>query len=89
VRWGEQRFLLILQATNCAGAAITVERIRSEGIGTLPDDKPVTASIGVVERSVDQTGDVDTLLKLLEQRRDKAEKHGKDRAELCQVTPDQ
>ena len=88
VRWGEQRFLLILQATNCAGAAITVERIRSEGIGTLPDDKPVTASIGVVERSVDQTGDVDTLLKLLEQRRDKAEKHGKDRAELCQVTPD-
>jgi diguanylate cyclase (GGDEF)-like protein len=88
VRWGEERFLLILRATNCAGAAITVERIRSEGIGTLPDDKPVTASIGVVERAVDQTGDVDTLLKLLEQRRDTAEKQGKDRAVLCQVTPD-
>lgn len=85
VRWTEQWFLLILIATDCPGAAITVERIRSNGIGTLPDDRPVTASIGVVERSVDQIKDVDSLLKLLEQRRGKAESQGKDRAELCHI----
>jgi diguanylate cyclase (GGDEF)-like protein len=86
VRWGEHRFLLILRATDCTGAAITVERIRSKGIGTLPDDKPVTASIGVVERSADHIVDVESLLDLLEKRRGKAKSQGKDRAELCQFS---
>ncbi len=84
VRWGEQRFLLILNATDCAGAAITVDRIRSRGIGTLPDGRPVTASIGVVERVCDRLADVSALLQRLEQRRESAERKGKDRAELCQ-----
>lgn len=87
VRWGEQRFLLILHNTDCSGAATTVDRIRSRGIGTLPDGKPVTASIGVVERSIDQPADVASLLNLLEQRLKKAERKGKDRAELCQTSP--
>ncbi len=85
VRWGEHRFLLILKSTDCAGAAITVDRIRSRGIGTLPDDQPVTASIGVVERVSDGLADVNSLLKLLEQRRETAERSGKDRAELCRL----
>lgn len=87
VRWGEQRFLLILRSTDCNGAAITVERIRSKGIGTLPDDKPVTASIGVVERAADRLVDMESLLDLLEERRAKAKRQGKDRAELCQISP--
>ncbi|MEJ2455093.1 MAG: GGDEF domain-containing protein [Candidatus Thiodiazotropha sp.] len=87
VRWGEQRFLLILHATDCEGAAITVDRIRSKGIGTLPDDKAVTASIGVVERAVDRLADVKALLNLVEARCKQAQRHGKDRAELCQSAP--
>lgn len=85
VHWGEHRFLLILHDTDCSGAAITVDRIRSKGIGTLPDDKSVTASIGVVERSVDRLADVASLLELAEERCKKAVKGGQDRAELCPI----
>ena len=84
-RWGEHRFLLILHTTDCAGAAVTVERIRNYGIGTLPDDQSVTASIGVVERTADATADISELLHLLEQRLDQAQQQGKDCAALCTV----
>ena len=83
VRWGDKRFLLILPGTHCDGASITVERIRSRGIGTLPDGKPVTASIGVVERLSDAIGDMPTLIQLLDRRREQAEREGRDRAILC------
>lgn len=83
VRWGEQRFLLILPGTDCDGASVTVDRIRSNGIGTLPDGKPVTASIGVVERLCDAVADMPTLIQLLDRRREQAEREGRDRAILC------
>ncbi|MEJ2591108.1 MAG: GGDEF domain-containing protein [Candidatus Thiodiazotropha sp.] len=83
VRWGEKRFLLILPGTHCDGASVTVERIRSKGIGTLPDGKPVTASIGVVERLSDAIADMPTLIQLLDRRREQAEREGRDRAILC------
>ena len=83
VRWGDKRFLLILPGTHCDGASITVERIRNRGIGTLPDGKPVTASIGVVERLSDAIGDMPTLIQLLDRRREQAEREGRDRAILC------
>ena len=84
-RWGEHRFLLILHTTDCAGAAVTVERIRKYGIGTLPDDRSVTASIGVVERTADATADISELLSLLEKRLEQAQRQGKDCAALCTV----
>ncbi len=87
VRWTEHWFLLILPDTDCPGAAITMERIRSKGICTMPDETPVTASIGVVERSNDHIKDVDSLLELLEKRRKEAEHKGRDRAELGSVLP--
>lgn len=83
VRWGENRFLLILPGTDCDGASITVERIRSKGIGSLPDGQPVTASIGVVERLSDAVADMPTLIQLLDRRREQAEREGRDRAILC------
>jgi diguanylate cyclase (GGDEF)-like protein len=86
VRWGEHKLLLILHATDCSGAAITVNRIRSKGIGTLPDDKLVTASIGVAERTSDSPVDVLSLLSLLEDRCETAKRQGKDRATLCQIS---
>ena len=85
-RWGENRFLLILHTTDCAGAAITVERIRKYGIGTLPDDKSVTASIGVVERIADSTADTAELLSLLDERLAQAQQQGRDCAVLCAVS---
>lgn len=83
VRWGEKVFLLVLPSTDCKGAAITVERIHSQGIGTLPDGRTVTASIGVVERLSDAITDMATLIDLLDHRRKQAEQQGRDRAILC------
>ncbi|MCU7798018.1 MAG: GGDEF domain-containing protein [Candidatus Thiodiazotropha sp. (ex Myrtea spinifera)] len=85
VHWSEKRFMLILPSTDCNGATITVNRIRNEGIGTLPDGKPVTASIGVVERQSDSIEDIPSMLELLEQRTQQAKQQGKDRAILCSV----
>ncbi|MCU7842495.1 MAG: GGDEF domain-containing protein [Candidatus Thiodiazotropha sp. (ex Monitilora ramsayi)] len=85
VRWGEKSFLLILPSTDCDGATITVNRIRSNGIGTLPDGKPVTASIGVVERWSDGIEDIHSLLELLDKRTLQAKQQGKDCAILCSV----
>ncbi|MCU7812943.1 MAG: GGDEF domain-containing protein, partial [Candidatus Thiodiazotropha sp. (ex Notomyrtea botanica)] len=85
VHWSEKRFMLILPSTDCNGATITVNRIRNEGIGTLPDGKPVTASIGVVERQSDSIGDIPSMLELLDQRTQQAKQQGKDRAILCSV----
>ena len=83
VRWGEKRFLLILPNTDCDGATVTVDRILAGGIGALPDGTPVTASIGVVERLCDRVETSQSMLKLLEQRREQAKRQGRDRAVLC------
>jgi diguanylate cyclase (GGDEF)-like protein len=86
VRWTEKSFLLILPGTDCDGATVTVKRIRNNGIGTLPDGQPVTASIGVAERRSDNIEDIPSLLDLLEQRTLQAKEKGKDCAILCQVS---
>lgn len=83
VRWGDKRFLLILPNTDCVGATVTVDRIRSSGIGALPDGTPVTSSIGVVERMSDEIEDSQSMLKLLEQRREQAKRQGRDQAVHC------
>ncbi|MDJ0807411.1 MAG: GGDEF domain-containing protein [Gammaproteobacteria bacterium] len=79
VRWGEKAFLLILPNTDSQGVRITLERIRTKGIGTLPDGKPVTVSIGIAERMIDKVEDWHDLVELVDQRRDQAKLTGKDR----------
>ncbi|MEN8177745.1 MAG: GGDEF domain-containing protein [Pseudomonadota bacterium] len=80
VRWGEKVFLLILPNTDSKGVRITVERIRKKGIGSLPDGKPVTVSIGIAERMIDKAEDWHDLIDLVDQRRDQAKLTGKDRS---------
>jgi diguanylate cyclase (GGDEF)-like protein len=79
VRWGEKVFLLILTNTDLNGVEITIERIRRRGIGSLPDGRPVTVSIGVAERVADRMEDWHELLDLVDHRRDRAKMNGKDR----------
>jgi diguanylate cyclase (GGDEF)-like protein len=83
VHWGEKVFMLILPGTDCEGAKIIAQRIVQQGLGTLPDGRPVTASIGVCERSVDNVDDISAMLALVESRRDGAKRQGKDRFILC------
>jgi len=79
VRWGEKVFLLILPNTDSQGVRVSMERLRHKGIGSLPDGKPVTVSIGVAERITDKVEDWHDLLNLVDRRRDQAKLTGKDR----------
>ncbi|MCU7878994.1 MAG: GGDEF domain-containing protein [Candidatus Thiodiazotropha sp. (ex Lucinoma borealis)] len=83
VHWGEKVFLLILPGTDCEGATITAKRIHSQGLGTLPDGRSVTASIGVCEVISDNIDEWSDMLKVVDIRRDNAKKQGKDRYILC------
>ncbi|MEW8506021.1 MAG: GGDEF domain-containing protein [Candidatus Thiodiazotropha sp.] len=83
IHWAEKVFMLILPGTDCEGAKIIVQRILSEGLGNLPDGRPVTASIGVCEQSVDEVEDLSALLETVDSRRNEAKRQGKDRSILC------
>jgi diguanylate cyclase (GGDEF)-like protein len=83
VHWGEKVFLLILPGTDCKGVEIIAQRILSQGLGTLPDGRPVTASIGICERSADDLDEWAAMLKQVDERRDQAKRLGKDRYVLC------
>lgn len=83
VHWGEKVFMLILPGTDCEGAKIIAQRIVRQGLGTLPDGSPVTASIGVCERSADDIDELAAMMSLVEARRDGAKSQGKDRFILC------
>jgi diguanylate cyclase (GGDEF)-like protein len=83
IHWAEKVFMLILPGTDCEGAKIIVQRILSEGLGNLPDGRPVTASIGVCERSLDSVDELSTMLELVDRRRDDAKRQGKDCYILC------
>ncbi|MES9992164.1 MAG: GGDEF domain-containing protein [Candidatus Thiodiazotropha sp.] len=87
IHWGEKVFMLILPGTDCEGAKIIAQRIHNEGLGNLPDGRPVTASIGVCERSVDSVDELSAMLELVDSRRDDAKRQGKDRYILCGDKP--
>jgi diguanylate cyclase (GGDEF)-like protein len=83
VHWSEKVFMLVLPGTDCQGGRIIAQRIHDEGLGNLPDGKPVTASIGLCERSADTIEALPALLKLIDTRRTEAKNQGKDRFVLC------
>ena len=78
-RWGGEEFILILPNTYCDDAITAIERIRAAGLGMRPDEKPVTASIGLAERTEDKTGDWAALVEIADQRMYTAKQSGKDR----------
>ncbi|MCR6632525.1 MAG: diguanylate cyclase [Magnetospirillum sp.] len=82
VRWGGEEFLAILNNTDAEGARIVIQRLRDAGLGMRPDGKPMTASVGVAERSADQAKDWPELIEAADQRMYQAKKTGRDRAVL-------
>lgn len=80
VRWGGEEFVAVLNNTSAEGAKVVIERLRELGFGMRPDGKPMTASIGVAERSADHAKDWPELMELADQRMYQAKKTGRDRA---------
>ncbi len=68
VRWSGKRFLLILPNTSLEHAVIALNRFREVGFGLRPDGQPLTLSIGVAERLVDQLDSWTALISRAEQR---------------------
>lgn len=79
VRWGGEEFLLIMPNTNIDQARAAVSRIRDTGFGARPDGEPMTASIGVAERNVDQAEDWKDLVDKADRRMYHAKQNGRNR----------
>lgn len=77
-RWGGEEFLLIMPNTNLIQAEAALVRLRSIGFGIRPDDTPLTASIGIAERSADLSTDWKVLVELADQRMYLAKQGGRD-----------
>jgi diguanylate cyclase (GGDEF)-like protein len=78
-RWGGEEFLLIMPDTDLAQANAALERMRRTGFGVRPDQTPLTASIGIAERSTDQLDDWKMLVDRADQRMYQAKQSGRDR----------
>lgn len=78
-RWGGEEFLLIMPNTDLAQAQAALQRMRSIGFGLRPDGAALTASIGIAERSADQSENWKTLVEVADQRMYQAKQGGRDR----------
>jgi len=77
-RWGGEEFLLILPATNLAGARVCAERVRAavEAL-TFPKGGPVTVSAGVAE--FEGKEDLETVLRRADDNMYAAKRAGRNR----------
>lgn len=79
VRWGGEEFVLIMPNTFPETAMNALERLRSAGLGVRPDNRPITASIGLAERIHDNANDWRSMVDLADKRMYIAKHSGKDR----------
>jgi len=64
IRWSGDQFLLVLPNASIDQASGALQRLLSTGLGVRPDGGPLTASIGIAERTHDATQDWWKLLDL-------------------------
>jgi diguanylate cyclase (GGDEF)-like protein len=79
IRWGGEEFLMIFPNTDLMGLRGAMERLMLNWLGSRPDGKPLTASIGVAERKQDGINDWPQLLELADQRMYLAKQGGRAR----------
>lgn len=83
IRWGGEEFVLVLTGTDAGGARLILQRLLQDGLGTRPDDTPLTSSIGLAERVTDDIHDWPQLLELADRRMYLAKRQGRARAVMC------
>lgn len=83
-RWGGEEFVLIMPSTTARQACQGLQRVCEVGLGRTPDDKPVTASIGVAERQADDAWDWSELVAKADARMYEAKKAGRNRMVGCE-----
>lgn len=78
-RWGGEEFILILPNTTMEQGFAAIQRIRQQGFGLRPDGMPMTASIGLAERSIDHARDWHALVEQADRRMYSAKESGRNR----------
>lgn len=86
-RWGGEEFVIILPNSSLDQAVTAVEKLRAAGIGTRPDGRSVTASIGVAERTVEHAAHWRTLIDAADRRMYRAKLEGKNRLSTVDEAP--
>lgn len=79
VRWGGEEFILIMPNTDLGRARLALERICVAGFGMRPDGSPLTASVGITERIVDQSANWRALVDMADSRMYEAKNTGRNR----------
>ncbi len=77
VRWGGEEFVVIMPNTSHENAIIPMTRLLERGLGARPDEKQLTASIGVAERLADECDDYRKLIDIADQRMYMAKSQGR------------
>lgn len=55
-RWSEQEFVFMFPNSSIEQTNVALDRLRSMGLGTRADGRPVTLSVGLAERMVEGAG---------------------------------
>ncbi len=84
IRWGGEEFLILLPNADHSDTRRVLERIMEKGLGTRPDGKALTASMGLAEKEKDKAVDWETLVELADKRMYLAKQQGKARCVGCQ-----
>ncbi|NQV98329.1 MAG: GGDEF domain-containing protein [Rhodospirillales bacterium] len=79
IRWGGEEFLIVLPDTSIDDAKLVLERITVDWLGPRPDGTPLTASIGLAERTLENTETWKQLLDLADSRMYEAKQAGRAR----------
>ncbi|MEO5338435.1 MAG: GGDEF domain-containing protein [Magnetospirillum sp. WYHS-4] len=81
IRWGGEEFLVVAPYAPGDRTNALVDRIAETGLGTRPDGKPVTASMGRAEILADNPETLERLIEIADGRMYRAKQSGRNR--LC------
>ena len=79
IRWGGEEFVLLMPNTDAGGARAACVRLLDGGMGTRPDGKPLTASIGIAAYPEDGPALWSGLTQQADRRMYAAKRSGKNR----------
>ncbi len=79
IRWGGEEFLLLLPDTSLEQARQQLQQLQNHGFGLRPDGQPLTASMGLAERTSDLAQNKQSLLELADYRMYEAKNTGRNR----------
>ncbi|MBF0354789.1 MAG: GGDEF domain-containing protein [Alphaproteobacteria bacterium] len=79
IRWGGEEFVVVMTGSSAEGVHIAMQRVMHEWLGSNPGGGPVTASIGVAERTRDKVEDWPQLVELADKRMYQSKTTGKAR----------